>query len=62
MACHTPPLKKPKKQGEMTLPSLGSILSLNSTFSSHSSTTVVFAINAMAPQFGFAEFYFSGKT
>ena len=28
MACHTPPLKKVKKQGEMPLPSLG-IPSLN---------------------------------
>ena len=25
MACHTPPLKKVKKQGEMPLPSLGPI-------------------------------------
>jgi len=25
MACHTPPLKKANKQGEMPLPSLGSI-------------------------------------
>jgi len=25
MACHTPPLKKTKKQGEMPLPSLGPI-------------------------------------
>ena len=25
MACHTPPLKKAKKQGEMPLPSLGPI-------------------------------------
>ena len=25
MACHTPPLKKVKKQGEMLLPSLGPI-------------------------------------
>ena len=25
MACHTPPLKKDKQQGEMPLPSLGSI-------------------------------------
>ena len=32
MACHTPPLKKAKKQGEMPLPSLGPIPSLNSTF------------------------------
>jgi len=32
MACHTPPLKKVKKQGEMPLPSLGPIPSLNSTF------------------------------
>jgi len=28
MACHTPPLKKVKKQGEMTLPSIGTISSL----------------------------------
>jgi len=28
MACHTPPLKKVKKQGEMPLPSLGPIPSL----------------------------------
>jgi len=32
MACHTPPLKKVKKQEEMPLPSLGPIPSLNSTF------------------------------
>jgi len=32
MACHIPPLKKAKKQGEMPLPSLGPIPSLNSTF------------------------------
>ena len=32
MACHTPPLKKVKKQGEMPLPSLSLIPSLNSTF------------------------------
>jgi len=32
MACHTLPLKKAKKQGEMPLPSLGPIPSLNSTF------------------------------
>jgi len=38
MACHTPPLKKLKKQGEMTLPSLGPIPSLH--FSSKSFTTV----------------------
>jgi len=25
MPCHTPPLKKAKKQGEMPLPSLGAI-------------------------------------
>jgi len=31
MACHTPSLKKAKKQGEMPLPSLGPIPSLNST-------------------------------
>jgi len=31
MACHTPPLKKAKKQGEMPLPSLGPIPSLNLT-------------------------------
>jgi len=31
MACHTPPLKKVKKQGDMSLPSLGPIPSLNST-------------------------------
>ena len=29
---HIPPLKKAKKQGEMPLPSRGSIQSLNSTF------------------------------
>ena len=33
MACHIPSLKKAKKQGEMPLPSLGPIPSLNSTFS-----------------------------
>jgi len=32
MACHIPPLKKAKKQGEMPLPSLSPIPSLNSTF------------------------------
>ena len=32
IACHIPPLKKAKKQGEMPLPSLGPIPSLNSTF------------------------------
>ena len=32
LACHTPPLKKEKKQGEMPLTSLGPIPSLNSTF------------------------------
>jgi len=32
MACHIPPLKKAKKQGEMPLPSLGPIPSLNSKF------------------------------
>ena len=32
MACHIPPLKKARKQGEMPLPSLGPIPSLNSTF------------------------------
>ena len=32
MACHTPHLKKAKKQGEMPLPILSPIPSLNSTF------------------------------
>jgi len=32
MTCHTPPLKKVKKQGEMPLPSLTDIPSLNSAF------------------------------
>ena len=32
VACHTPPLNKINKQGEMPLPSLGPIPSLNSTF------------------------------
>jgi len=31
MACPTPPLKKAKKQGEMPLPILSPIQSLNST-------------------------------
>jgi len=36
MNCHTPPLKKTKKQGEMpSIPSLGPIPSLNSTFKWH---------------------------
>ena len=32
MACHIPPLNKAKKQGEMPLPNLGPVPSLNSTF------------------------------
>ena len=32
MACHTPPLKKAKRQGEMPFPALSSIPSLNSPF------------------------------
>jgi len=32
MACHIPPLKKAQKQGEVPLPSLSPIPSLNSTF------------------------------
>ena len=32
MACHPPPLKKAKKQGEMPLPILSPIPFLNSTF------------------------------
>ena len=32
MTYHTPPLEEMKKQGDMPLPSLGPIPSLNSTF------------------------------
>jgi len=32
MACHIPPLKKAQKQGEVPLPILSPIPSLNSTF------------------------------
>jgi len=50
MACHTPPLKKVKKQGEMPLPSLGPIPSLNSTF-----------FNGMGPRLGNGIFFFWRK-
>jgi len=39
MACHTPPLKRVKKQGEMPLPSLGPIPSLNSDDTEHSNNS-----------------------
>ena len=41
MTCHTPPLKKAKKQGEMPLSSLSPIPSLNSKF-----------FNRMGPRLG----------